>query len=335
MRTRAVAALAAAILATAALIVWVAGGGSRLGPAWRSRGSAPADVKAVDAWIAEVSRPWGEPAARATADGVVRARWELPPPLDPAAVAAALRRDAEARGIELYASVTPESDARIRVYAGAALRWDLLLVPPLPEHPPRLRPASSRQRPYLALVVAGLGTGPAPAALDRDLPLTVAVVPGAPYALRVARAAALRWQEVLVDLRAAASPLIAEPAAALAAVPHATGILTDGPPSGRFAGAGLLVHPRGASLSRRPPGLDLLASVFAGEAGAGRGLARACALARRRGSAALVLGADDPELAEVMAWAGRAEDDGYRLVLASEAARADEVRGLPYRPPRR
>ncbi len=50
-------------------------------------------------------------------------------------------------------------------------------------------------------------------------------------------------------------------------------------------------------------------------------------IAARSGVGALVVKADDPELGEVLAWAAKAHRYGYRMVLATEAARGPEVQG--------
>jgi hypothetical protein len=45
------------------------------------------------------------------------------------------------------------------------------------------------------------------------------------------------------------------------------------------------------------------------------------------GRSALVVEADDPGIKDILAWTARAHRDGYRIVLASEAARWEELRG--------
>jgi hypothetical protein len=45
------------------------------------------------------------------------------------------------------------------------------------------------------------------------------------------------------------------------------------------------------------------------------------------GQSALVIDANDPDLESILKWATNAHKDGYRMVLASEAARASEIHG--------
>jgi hypothetical protein len=268
-------------------------------------------------------------------DGTVRSSYRTPPGADPMDTARRLRSLAEAEAIELYVSPDDGLDAQIRAYAGARLRHRIVLYPTLPETPPVALPRSFRRRPFVALVVAGLGPSAARSVVEADVPLTLAIRPYTPFALRTAEDASAKWQEVLVHLSAPSHGDTAEPTGltrSIAAVPHATGVLVDGPPGPRLADADadLVVYPARFSPDRAPADLVLVPAQRSGRAGALETLARTCHLAVRDGVATMVVDAGDPELPAVLDWASRAPSQGYRMVLASEAVRATEIRGVEW-----
>lgn len=302
-------------------------------PEWKAARREAPDPEAVDAFL-DASLPRigaTDVLGHEEEEGVANTTYRMPPGSQPLEAAKRLRALADARSIELYVSPEDGLDARVRVYAGASLRRQLLFVPTLPTTPPVARPRYPRERPLIALIVANLGASSARSVVEAGFPITVAVRPFTPFALRIAEDSALAWQEVLAHLPAAGSPLGQERsvADAVKAVPHATGLLLDEAPSPRHGAvkADLAAFPARYSTSRAPSELALLPAQRPGRAGARETLARTCHIAVRDGVAAMILDADAPELDQVLAWAATASDQGYRMVLASEAIRADELRG--------
>lgn len=313
-----------------ALIAWQLSSPAPLVSVTEAEGTA----EAVDALLAEALSAAGATLLGEevrSSDGVRHAVYQLPPGEEPLALAREIRATATARGLELYASPVDGLDAEVRAYAGAAVRQQLLLIPTLPsaEAAEAPRPKSLRERPLLAIIVAGLGDARAPEWLQEvPIPLTVAIRPYAPFSLRLAQEAALAWHEVLVDL--SGHPAVVSDkkalAEAMAAVPFSSGLLSPVPPRAALPTPfAVLVQPdsRGeAPTAVRGQWVPAQRSL---RRSAQDTLTRTRLLALRDGAAAIVLDLQDPGLEGVLAWA--AQEKGFRIALASEVARADQVRG--------
>jgi len=263
---------------------------------------------------------------QAEREQVLHATWQLGPGRTAEEAARSLRDQARDAGIELHELPRDLLDAEVRVYAGSQLRQDLLLIPALPADTPPPRGANRRERPLVALVVAGLGPTDDRALVRRDVPLTVAIRPFTPFALSTARDAALAWQEVLVDLDAHEDDL----SAARASLPFSSGALL----AGRDPAPVAPLFPREilVQTAQRPPDLDPAVTTVevwqARDRGTADVLARLRYLAARDGHTALLLQRSDPALDGVLDWAEGADAAGYRLVLASEVARPVDMIGL-------
>lgn len=275
---------------------------------------------------AELGRVGASLAASPGPDGVEIVR--VPPRTTPRALGEALRRAARAVDIELYAAPLEGDEVEVRVYAGKRLARRLLLrasqaaLLPAPDVP------TLRERPLVAVVVTDLGDQPPGDLLTLDVPLTLAITPFSPYSLRLAEDARLTWHEVLVDLEGAEPP-----EAQLRAVPGASGVLREDPaealPAFDAAAISVVVddtpsppepppHARVASTTRLPgaPATELLALAWT--------------TAREQGRALVVLSATDPTFPDAILGLRKAQALGYRVALASEIARWEDVRGLPH-----
>lgn len=291
--------------------------------------SPEVNPEAVDALLAAAL-----PAVRAVPlveeerDGVRHGIYRLPPDTTPLDAANEIRTHAQIENIELYVSPVDGLDAEIRAYAGPALRQQLLLIPSLPKEtrPPRV--STLRERPLIALIVAGLGAKRAPWLTAQTMPLTVAVRPYQPFSLRQARGAAQSWHEVLVDVRAHPESLRGSDALGkiMDAIPFCTGILSDTSPrvplSDPFA---VFVQPGARGSTPAFLRKHWVPAQRRQRRSAAETLSRTRLLAVQNGAAAIVLEADDEELPEILDWA--AKEQGFRIALASEVLRADQVRG--------
>lgn len=151
---------------------------------------------------------------------VLRAR--LPPGEEPASRAEAVRAGLEHEGGAVRVYTTPDGPWAVvlRVYDGKR-----------PTHRVRLEARTvegvdTRAAPWLALVFTGLGADPAEARalLEAPSPLTLAIRPYTPYALRLTQDALRAHKEVLVEL-----PAGEDPQEAVRALLHPTGLLLGGP----------------------------------------------------------------------------------------------------------
>jgi len=283
------------------------------------------DTTVVDAFLAQALERIGadEVLARDEQEGVVRAIHRLPPGADAVAAAQRVRELGEDQGIELYVNSPDGLDAELRVYAGRHLRARVLLIPELGSTPTAPRVPTLRERPLVSLVVAGLGSQDVTEIMASPVPLSLAVRPWTPFALRIAREGLQHWHEILVHMPATDTD------AASRAVPWASGWLLDTGPEPDLPSLhmGVLVYPA-AQPGRRPPsGLLPVPAQRPARLSARETLARTRALAVRHGAATMIIEADDPELPAVLDWARIAHQSGFRMALASEVARANQVRG--------
>ncbi len=256
-------------------------------------------------------------------DGIIRGIYQLPGGVETPMIAQRLRGFADEADIELYVSPVDGLDLEVRAYAGPKLRQQLLLVPDLPA-PPKIRGSiRNPDRPMLSVVVTGVGDAGIDKLLDIRAPITIAIKPYTPFALRTARIAASHWHEVIADV-----PPDMTPQEAQRAVPLATGIWFDGTPVAPLGTFDVVVVPADkVSGARAPQAIRVLAAQRSDRRDAMATLSRARHIAVKMGRAALVIEADDPGLSKVLAWTARAHRDGYRIVLATEAARYQELRG--------
>ena len=118
------------------------------------------------------------------------------------------------------------------------------------------------------------------------------------------------------------------PQEAQRAVPLATGIWFDGTPVAPLGTHDVVVVPADRiSGARTPEALRVLPAQRSDRKDSLSTLNRARHIASRMGRSALVVSADDPALETILAWAEKAHSEGYRIVLASEAARSPEITG--------
>ena len=279
----------------------------------------------VDRFVEDVLRRIGavEVLSREGEEGVVKGIFQLPKGAQAPMIAQRMRRFAAESDLELYASPVDGLDLEIRVYAGATLRQQLLLIPDLPEPPKYKKSVRSLDRPLIALVITNVGEASADNILSTTAPITVAIRPYTPFALRSARIAAGAWHEVLAPV-----PHEMTPQEAQRAIPLATGIWFDGTPVAPLGQHDVVVVPSDRiSGARTPENLRVLPAQHSDRRDAKATLSRAQHIAVRMGQSALVIDANDPDLASILKWATNAHKDGYRMVLASEAARASEIHG--------
>jgi len=321
---------AVGVLALLGLVAWVvpglfaslSGGEATVNVAPQKPKVSPVEV---DLFLEDALKRLGTTSVlqREEEDGVIRGIYQLPRDAQTEIVAQRLRGLADEAGLELYASPVDGLDLEIRAYAGATLRQQLLLVPDLPK-PPNLRGAvRNPDRPMLSIVVTEVGKASIEKLLSVRAPITVAIEPYTPFALRTARIAASKWHEVLAHV-----PKNMTPQEAQRAVPLATGIWFDGTPVAPLGTHDVVVVPADEiSGASTPEAIRVLAAQRSDRRDAMATLKRTRHIAVRMGRAAMVITASDPKLDEVLAWSEKAHTQGYRVVLASEAARYEELRG--------
>ncbi len=321
--------IAVVIFAVVAGVVWTV-------PAFLGTDSVTSDTpplpakatvapEALDRFMEDALQRIGAKAvlSREDDDGVIRGIFQLPEGAENTMIGQRLRRFADEEDIELYASPVDGLDLEVRAYAGPSLRQQVLLVPNLPAPPTFNKSVRALDRPLLSIVVTDVGDASADAILKVTVPVSVAIRPYTPFALRSARIAASSWHEVLAHV-----PREMTPQEAQRAVPLATGIWFDGTPVAPLGTHDVVVVPADRiSGARTPEALRVLPAQRSDRKDSLSTLNRARHIASRMGRSALVVSADDPALETILAWAEKAHSEGYRIVLASEAARSSEITG--------
>ena len=263
-----------------------------------------------------------------TRDGIHHAIYQTR--ADPLQAAQDIREQARSADIELYVSQVDGLDAEIRVYAGAKLRHQILVVPTLPADPTPPRARTLRERPLIALVLSGFGDGRRLPITEVTFPLTVAVKPYQPFSLRIAHQAAMRFDEVLLDMTGMGEDVRDRDrlSSAFEAVPFATGVLSDALPYSTLPGQpfGVIVQQE----ARRTVPLSVrsqwVPAQHSHRRSASETLLRSRILAIQEGSATMIIDINDPDLSTVLTWASQTTD--FRMALASEVLRADQTRGI-------
>jgi hypothetical protein len=319
-----------AALGVAALLIWVMplALDPLLSPGGKSKtqSSVAHTVDDVDRSVQEWLRRVGAvEVLNRESGGVIRAIYRLPRGAKNGQIVHRIRSFADEANLEVYVRIVDGIDVELRAYHGPDLRHQLLLIPDLPDPPTFSKGVKDPNRPLLAIIVTGLGEAAAASIIDQPVPVTVAIKPFTPFSLRIARRAAASWHEVIVDL-----PNGMAPSEAQHAVPHATGIWVNGAPVTPLAAEDVVVVPADR-MGRRKSHTRRASRVLPVQQRERRTtmetLQRVRHIAARSGVGALVVKADDPELGEVLAWAAKAHRYGYRMVLATEAARGPEVQG--------
>ena len=164
----------------------------------------------------------------------------------------------------------------------------------------------------------------------------MAIEPYSPFSLRLAHQAAMRWNEVLLDMTGMGEEVrdrirLSE---ALGAVPFATGVLSDALPYNILPDTplGVIVQLE----ARRTVPLSIRSQWVPAQHSHRRSaletLTRTRILAIQEGAATMTIRVDDPDLSAVMEWAS--QTTRFRMALVSEVLRADQTRGIGVgRPP--
>jgi hypothetical protein len=323
------AALGIGVLVLAGILIWIMPQvlDPLLGPEGKARRARTVhSIDDVDRSIQEWLRRVGAvEVLNREEDGVVRAIYRLPRGADNERVMRRIRAYSDEAGMEVYLRIVDGIDVELRAYRGPDLRQLLLLIPDLPAPPSFSKGIKDPDRPLISIIVVGLGESEASTIIDQPVPITVAIKPFTPFALRIARRAAARWHEVIVDL-----PQGMAPAEAQRAIPHATGLWVDGAPVRPLNPEDVVTVPA-ERMGRRQSGerdrMRLLPVQQRERRTTMETLERVRHIAARSGVGALVVDASDPALGAVLAWAATAHHHGYRMVLATEAARGSEVQG--------
>ena len=258
-------------------------------------------------------------------EGIVRAIYRLPRDAKNGQIIRRIRSFADEASMEVYVRQVDGIDVELRAYHGPDLRHQLLLIPDLPDPPSFSKGVKEPNRPLLAIIVVGLGEAAAAQIIDQPVPLTVAIKPFTPFGLRIARRAAAAWHEVIVDLPAGMTANEAQHA-----IPYATGLWVVGSPVRPLHTEDVVVVPADRMGRRKTHSrnqIRVLPVQQRERRTTMETLQRVRHIAARSGVGALVVKANDPELAQVLAWAAKAHRHGYRMVLATEAARGSEVQG--------
>ena len=327
-RILAVLVLSSLVLLLAMLIPrWMAG--LKSGPKPTASPQLLSKEAKVDAFLDETIPLIGgdELLARDEQNGVVRSTWRLGYGVGSTDFAQNLRRQAADRGIELEVVSNQADDLSIHVYGERDVVHEILVVSAAHRiDAPGFTPDPSA-RPHLALVFTGLGTTEAERIVQLPVPVTVSIHPFQPYSLAVAETAIHHWHEVLVDLTET-DPNVS-PVKAANALPFATGFRVDSWPTSEFPNLplGVVLHPMHTPIPKEAVSLIPMVAQDVGRLGLETAKSRALFQAQTNGVGILTIPHNHPNIDMILEWVLQVEDEGYRLVLVSEARRLDEFRG--------
>ena len=266
--------------------------------------------------------------ARDVKRGVVRSTWQLDYGTSLSGLATELQRRAAAEGIDVHPQESTTPDRIIEVFGHRDLVHELLLISPAPRvSTPGFNP-DPNQRPMVALILTDLGMRPAEYIVEMPIPLTLAIRPYLPYSLWLAEQSVHHWHEVLLDATEL-SPASGSLSNAYNALPFATGIRVEDAPDGELPEIplGVLLHPSTLEVSDESRNLTPLMAQDARRLGLETARDRALHSATTTGLGVLSIPYDHPQIEQLLSWAIGADDEGYRLVLVSEAIREAQFRG--------
>ena len=265
--------------------------------------------------------------ARDEQNGIVRSTWRLGYGVGANDFAQTLRRQAADKGIELEVVSEQSDDVSIHVYGERDVVHEILVVSAAHRiDAPGFTPDPTG-RPHLALVFTGLGSTEGERIVQLPVPVTVSIHPFRPYSLAVAENAIHHWHEVLVDLTELEPT--DTPLKAADALPFASGFRIDAWPKANVPNMplGVLLHPMHAQIPQDTGSLIPLIAQDAGRLGLETAKSRALFHAQTNGVGVLTIPHDHPNIDMILEWVLQVEEEGYRLVLVSEARRLDEFRG--------
>ena len=163
--------------------------------------------------------------------------------------------------------------------------------------------------PRLAIIIAGLGQTNNTTLAEHPTPLSFAFSPLNPFSLQLVHNYAQNWHEILIDARKL--PAVSNPEELL---PYASGVL--------YGKRTSLSHPFVMSFypsqGKDNKEINPLAVLHRQYVDMPFAIARTKFIAQKRGFAALMIEATDPQLPTLLEWSKGAQQEGIMLVMASE-----------------
>ncbi len=261
-------------------------------------------------------------------NGIVRSTWQLSYGISAENLTLELQKLAAEIGIDVHPLSLEGPDRVLQVFGRRDLAHEILLISAPPKlGSPDFNP-NPKQRPMVALVLTGLGTRNADYIVELPVPITFAVRPYEPFSLLIAEESVHHWHEVVVDM-SEYSQSSGSPIDAFNALPFASGIHIDEAIDADFPDIplGVLLFPSHIRLPETSGSLHPLLVQNAGRLGLETAQTRALYSAQTSGVGVLSVPHNHPQIDQVIQWALNAKDEGYRLVLVSEAARERQFRG--------
>jgi hypothetical protein len=225
---------------------------------------------------------------------------------DPDKISQLLYKDLIESGVEAYVSHS-DQQSQMRIYDVNQLRYRIQFVP---ESTEQIIADLDSNKVKLAIVFSNVGDSDIQKIIDISEPISVAIKPYTPFALRIAKKAALHWHEVLMDLREIENP-------EWDVLPFYSAILTHqlyAPPSKYI----LQLFPSNYIPTEQNKGLR---SGIAGVGASARStLQRGLQKSLNQGQAVIIIDANDPEVEVVLDWIAHRDNDIIQLVFLSEIA---------------
>ncbi len=224
--------------------------------------------------------------------------------INPKETSQGLHQDLINSGVEAYVS-HGEQQSEMRIYDVKQLRYRIQFV--LESDVP-VTTNIDREQVKLAIVFSNIGDSDIQNIIKITEPISVAIKPYTPFALRVANKAALNWHEVLIDLREIETP-------EWDVLPFYSGILTHqllAPPSNHI----IQLFP--STYVPSDQNKSLRSGIMGIGSSARSTLQRGLKKSLNSGQAIIIIDVEDPELHVVLNWIEHRDNDLIKLVFLSE-----------------
>ena len=219
-----------------------------------------------------------------------------------------LQTTLQEENIEHYLLSLDGLDQEMYIYLNGILAHRLLFIRDISQQTTNV-PPEKIEWPQLALIIGGMGEKNRVWLTQHPTPMSFAFSPIAPFSYSLATHAKQNMHEILVDMRTA--PSVAEPQELL---PFASGVLYSDIVRHKDPFVTTLYPSKGKDTQERNP----LSTQTRSYVDMPFAIARSKQIAQKRGFAALLIEADDPQLPLLLSWSAQAHQEGIRLVMASE-----------------
>jgi hypothetical protein len=225
--------------------------------------------------------------------------------IEPDNIAQLLLDDLNSNNIEAYISKGDEH-TELRIYDVSELRYRVRFVKKSKQF--RIAAQNDSDLVKIAIVFSDIGQSSITNITSIKEPVTLAIKPYSPFAMRIAQQAALQWHEVIMDVREIEEPN-------WNVIPYYSGILTN-----------QQVYPPSKYITQLFPsayyptdaGRNIKSGIIGFGISARSTLQQGITTALQSGQAIIIVSSQDPEISTVLNWIKTNDNSTIQMVLLSE-----------------